>query len=418
MNNIKNLIDKSLDNSDKGTSTTILALPGSGRTYSVKKIIKSRSYRHEDNALIYINCSELVKRSSEAFFSQFLVELSNQLLETDVDQESIPTDIIQALQIQNETLLVSSLKKQLPKILESKEKVLIIIDGISKLKTLGSDFYNSLRNIRFVNKEKINFLFLEDLDRFSDLNKDVTDELYTFLIENISYLALPSGEIFDDMFTKMVIEFKIDNGKRYSQEIYRLTHGHPTLTKYLLISLSNEGSILSTSELVNNPNLIKSLESISSNLNTTQRQIIRQTKVESPPKELTDMHLVLGETPLPLLHEYLKTKKEVSNSKIRKQIRETQIELKDGVVLINGEQTELPLTKREYKVLNYLLGNKGKVVSREQIGKAIWGADIQEKYSEWAIDQSISRLRKKLGDNAYKPTYLKTIRGRGFILNK
>lgn len=418
MNTIKDLIAKAFDNAHKGTSTTAIALPGSGRTYSIKKIIRDRDYDHDNNALIYINCSELVKRSSEAFYSQFLVELSNQILESYGDQESIPADIVQALQVQNETLLVASIKKQLPKILSQKEEVLIAIDGISKLKSLGTDFYNTLRNIRFVNKEHINFLFLEDLGRFSDLHKDTTDELYTFIIENTVYLPLPSGEGFKTMYEMMSKEFKIKNSERYLKDIYKITHGHPTLTKYALISLGKAGELIPTSKLATNPNIVKSLENIAYNLNSEQRETLRQGNVNSALPELKDMKLVIKKKSQPLLHHYLITKTELKKTNRGKTGKKDTIELKDGVALINGKQISQPLTKREYKILNFLLGKKGKVVSREQIGKAIWGKESAEKYSEWAIDQSISRLRKKLGDNAYKPTYLKTIRGRGFILSK
>ena len=60
------------------------------------------------------------------------------------------------------------------------------------------------------------------------------------------------------------------------------------------------------------------------------------------------------------------------------------------------------------------LSKKGKIVSREEIAKTIWEQSWEDFYSDWAIDQTISRLRKKLSELDVLPQIIKTIRGRGF----
>ena len=37
-------------------------------------------------------------------------------------------------------------------------------------------------------------------------------------------------------------------------------------------------------------------------------------------------------------------------------------------------------------------------ISREELAEVVWGDEADEKYSEWAIDKRISRLRKNLKD--------------------
>ncbi|MFC1790807.1 helix-turn-helix domain-containing protein [Patescibacteria group bacterium] len=49
------------------------------------------------------------------------------------------------------------------------------------------------------------------------------------------------------------------------------------------------------------------------------------------------------------------------------------------------------------------------------MGEVLWGEASYEKYSDWAIDQLISKLRKKLKDLGLTD-FLKTIRGRGYKL--
>ena len=54
----------------------------------------------------------------------------------------------------------------------------------------------------------------------------------------------------------------------------------------------------------------------------------------------------------------------------------------------------LPLTKAEYNILKFLLKNRNKIFSREELKEIAWS-----KYtSNRAVDATISRLRKKLND--------------------
>lgn len=64
------------------------------------------------------------------------------------------------------------------------------------------------------------------------------------------------------------------------------------------------------------------------------------------------------------------------------------------------EQVPSELTQNEERVLAMLKDNRGTVVSRDIIAKTMWGSNYLEKYSEWAIEKVISRIRKKL--NAQK----------------
>ncbi len=73
------------------------------------------------------------------------------------------------------------------------------------------------------------------------------------------------------------------------------------------------------------------------------------------------------------------------------------------------------LSKTELNILRYLAAEK--YVSRDNIARVIWARDqdYQKKYSDWAIDKHISRLKKKLLDLGYKTT-VKTHYARGFEL--
>jgi two-component system OmpR family response regulator len=75
-------------------------------------------------------------------------------------------------------------------------------------------------------------------------------------------------------------------------------------------------------------------------------------------------------------------------------------------ISVKGEVIETSPT--EFKLLNYLMQNMDRVLTREQILSAVWGLDFATDGA--VLDTYISYLRKKLGDNAN----IRTIRGVGY----
>lgn len=73
----------------------------------------------------------------------------------------------------------------------------------------------------------------------------------------------------------------------------------------------------------------------------------------------------------------------------------------------------LPLTLKEYTVLEYLLRNKGRVVSRDDLLAHCW--DFAYDPESNITDAYIKQLRKKLNDT--DETYIRTVRGMGYSLN-
>ncbi|MBQ4648927.1 MAG: response regulator transcription factor [Clostridia bacterium] len=74
---------------------------------------------------------------------------------------------------------------------------------------------------------------------------------------------------------------------------------------------------------------------------------------------------------------------------------------------------EINLSSKEFAILEYLLKNKGNVLSREKIEEHIWNYDYEGGSN--VIDVYISYLRKKVdGENSEK--LIKTVRGVGYII--
>jgi len=75
---------------------------------------------------------------------------------------------------------------------------------------------------------------------------------------------------------------------------------------------------------------------------------------------------------------------------------------------------ELELTNREFELLRLMLMRPGALVRRDEVVRAIWNMSLGE--SGKTLDVHVSGLRKKLGDDVRRPSYIETVRSVGFRL--
>jgi len=80
------------------------------------------------------------------------------------------------------------------------------------------------------------------------------------------------------------------------------------------------------------------------------------------------------------------------------------------------KESEIDITKKEYELIQYLLFNRDKVLTRHQLYEHIWGNVLDDRYDSNFIDVHVKNIRKKLG--AYAPaTWLETVRGSGYRIS-
>jgi DNA-binding response OmpR family regulator len=87
------------------------------------------------------------------------------------------------------------------------------------------------------------------------------------------------------------------------------------------------------------------------------------------------------------------------------------LNLNDTTLRYNGERLEL--TKNEFRILQTLLENKGKVVSRDTLMTKLWQMDCYVE--ENTLTVNVTRLRKKL-DSIGLCDFIKTKVGSGYII--
>lgn len=79
-----------------------------------------------------------------------------------------------------------------------------------------------------------------------------------------------------------------------------------------------------------------------------------------------------------------------------------------------GEK-DISLSAREFSLLEYLIRNKGRVLTRAMIENSLWNFDYEGGSN--AVDVYIRYLRKKIDDD-FEPKLIHTVRGSGYVLKE
>ena len=120
----------------------------------------------------------------------------------------------------------------------------------------------------------------------------------------------------------------------------------------------------------------------------------------------------------PLSIEVLRKKvlavlKRTGVGKLRMKYRDLELDKEKCVVLMKGQ--EIHLTSREYKLLLYLMENRGRVVTKAMLLEQLW--DIDGNFvDDNTVRVNIKRLRQKLNDE--KQEYIVTVFGMGYTFGE
>src|SRR5687768_12764490 len=89
-----------------------------------------------------------------------------------------------------------------------------------------------------------------------------------------------------------------------------------------------------------------------------------------------------------------------------------RMDVERHVVAVDGEAVALPL--KEFDLLELLLRNAGRVLTRGQLIDRVWGSDYVGDTK--TLDVHVKRLRAKIEPDPANPKYLLTVRGLGYKL--
>ena len=80
---------------------------------------------------------------------------------------------------------------------------------------------------------------------------------------------------------------------------------------------------------------------------------------------------------------------------------------------IKRSEDEIEISKREAAIVQYFAANPNRIISREELYKAVWNETMSELGTR-TVDMHIAKLRSKIEQNAADPQIIKTIRGAGY----
>lgn len=422
-------LDSCIEVLSHGASVTLLSLPSIGRRNYIEYL--DEGIKEEGTFLwLYLDINDMFRHSILDFYKALLMGLGDLYKEVMAEKGDF-SSIEESLMSDDPFAVFTKCKAVLRQILdESKGKVIVIkIKELSKLSDLDTSFFNSLKGLRDIDSARVAFYAIDTPVLSRDILPKAGD-LSAILQTKTVWLPLPGEEIFSESIAHGERIFNCKMSTSQKDMIRDMTGGHAGLSKYAVLYMNdhpdakdpiNEG-ILEMSQIstriqkilgVFSPHELQALYDLATDVDRStidKETLERLTKYEMVDKEGITIKLVEKYLSTSGLSKYGLEREATVTKKDKEKGR---IQVKNGSAYIDGEMLETALSSREFKILKYFVENPNVLISRELLSEVLWGKNI-EKYSDWAIDQAISRLRSKLKDNGYQPKHIKTLKGRGF----
>jgi DNA-binding response OmpR family regulator len=83
-----------------------------------------------------------------------------------------------------------------------------------------------------------------------------------------------------------------------------------------------------------------------------------------------------------------------------------------AAALLKRNNDPIELTPKEFRLLEYLLKNRSRVLARDAILNAVWGFSVF--VTQRSVDRCVTTLRNKIEPDPHNPGYIKTVRGIGY----
>lgn len=229
--------------------------------------------------------------------------------------------------------------------------------------TLGKDVswvLDTLDNFRRTKGVKFNYILFSYFKEVSD----AANTKHQALSRSLKVLKIISFTDCTKLITDFVRRYSYKPTNRDLKTIYRLSGGHVGLIKaiYMLIR-SDKKFRLDVGSLLKEPSITSRIGAIKEDLASVKTNMF---SIKSP-------------------------------------------------LFNNISNTNLAFSKNELATFEFLKENLESIISRDDIAKNIWKEAWEEKYSDWAIDQLVHRLKSKIIKNKI-PYKILSKKGRGFIL--
>lgn len=401
----------------EGNSCQLISLPGAGRSNVFGLLTYNHNVRYKhlgENQkwfhFVNTNISEVKYRHIFDVNKFLFLSLIDSLRERSMLTEHTRLNEIfkKHLDYNDDLVLFQGLKEAIDYLAIEKElTVVFLFDRFEEyIPMLTNEFFANLRILR--NRAKYRFSAIFSLNRpLEDLIDPLLfGQFFEFVADHIVYLPLLDnpGLEFRLSYLEKSTEMKLKPELR--NEILDLTGGHGKLTRIAFESALSNTKVENLSDfLLSQKSIQGALMEIYSSLSPSEQDLLNNENVESD--FLEKVYLIKeNKITIPLLKEFIKSKKITVTNKI-------EFEPETNQIKINDTNISERFTASEFRLLKYLVENVDQVLSRDEIINAVWQTKTISGVSDQALDQLISRVRKKIEINPNNPLHILTIKGRG-----
>lgn len=407
-------IEKVLSFIKEGNSAQVVSIPGVGRSNFLGLLAYNRKVREKhlgeeqkNYHFVYLNFSEVRIRPLSDVFKFIFLGVLDSLKDRGFSKryEVVNKIFKESVSLKDEIVIFAGLKKAIDFLaLEKKLTIVLLFDRFEEyIPTVQSEFFSNLKILR--NRAKYKFSIIFTLNRPLEDTFDPTffADFYEAVAGKVVFLPISdkTGLDFRVSYLEKITNKKLD--KALLEQIFELTGGHTNLVR-----LAGE-SLLASAELPDNKLILRkflitrkpirsALFAIWNFLTPEEQKFLAKGEFNNLPY-LENVGLIKdGLLSIPLFGDYVKEK-----------APDLEKEKLDLMALTDK------LTSLEYKLLQFMLANKDRILEKEEIINTVWGDQKTVLgVTDQALDQLIFRLRKKIEENPNSPTHVQTIKGRGF----
>ena len=296
-------------------------------------------------------------------------------------------------------------------IIARKKKIGILLANVQTL--IFDKNYNLLNGMIDLQEEypNLSMVFLFNVDvTHPEISKNIRTSLFSYIAYYPFYGRTDTIGFIDHLVKKWNISF--DAGQR--EAIADLCGGYFWLVKQAVI-FSKDNPKLPPENFFRYEGVKIALEQLYASLLQSERDVLHNIVLGHKTEDILQKHSYNHLEKIGLINKGGITI-QLLESYIREFLPKMKVELIEDRIFINLVNVDNQFSKKEKKVFKVLIKNTNRVVTRDELAKAIWPINTEDYYSDWAVDRLVARLRSKIADLGMTREAVKTVRNQGYTL--
>ena len=422
----------------RGECVTTVWIPLTGRrttnNYLVDNIkeFSGELPNYKDFLLVLVDPINLTDASMSGYIRLIVRSIIEYCKDRAVDTKDV--DLNYYLEIASDestsyTKILDVSKELLTKLSDLNYKIVLILGEFDELGFASSVMFGNMKSLWNSLYPNLQYIFLlkeritrrEKVYLWGDMNQ--------LLLQNVVYVPLLSDNDVDYIMERFSDELSYDFSDREEEVIRDMCGNHPYLLKLGITAVRNNAentySVKEIEDLLSHSYSIESvIRGILDVWNESELEVFKKIKngesLVGEENKIENNFLKLGliRNESGRIKFFCKLfEKHIENLVMQEDdyVNKDTLSYDESSrrILYKGKPCDEKFTQQEHMVLQNFLVNIDVIVSRDDIASLLWGEENEDKYSDWAIDQLISKLRKKVSELTSRGNII-TIRGRGY----